>query len=120
MFLVRTPGTWGEQMFLGGHLFPVDIVTVPEPIEHSVDKRPSEEIEHSDVRGAAAPPSTGHQMEHSGDSGDWQNGRQSHKYDSNTLFGVIDRGTGVPTGCWGGDCGGCRWLSGSLVPDGVG
>ena len=60
-------------------------VTVPEPIEHSVDERPSEEgsslvdivtvpepIEHSDVRGATAPPSTGQRMVHSEDSGDWQ------------------------------------------------
>ena len=51
---------------------PGDIVPVPEPIEHSVDKRPSEEgsspvdivigtvsepIDNSGVRGAVAPPS---------------------------------------------------------------
>ena len=41
--------------------------------------------------GTAAPPSTGQQMEHSGDSGDWKNGRQSHTDDSNAPFGV---GTG--------------------------
>ena len=52
----------------------MDIMTVPEPIEHS------------DVRGTAR-----HLMEHSGDSGDWQNGRQSHADDSNTPFDV---GTG--------------------------
>ena len=55
---------------------PVDIVTVPEPIELS------------DVRGTAVPPSTGQPMEHSGDSGEWQNGRQCHTCDSNTLFDV--------------------------------
>ena len=56
-------------------------MTVPVPIEHSY------------VRGggAAAPPSTGQRMEHSEDSGDWQNGRQSHTDDSITPVGV---GTG--------------------------
>ena len=49
---------------------PVEILTVPEPIEHS------------DVGRAAATPSTGQWMEHSEDSGDWQNGRQSHTDDS--------------------------------------
>ena len=77
----------------------MDIVAVPVPIQHSVDGVPSEKgsspvdimtvpepIEHSDVRGTAR-----HLMEHSGDSGDWQNGRQSHADDSNTPFDV---GTG--------------------------
>ena len=43
------------------------------------------------MRRTAVPPSTGHLMEHSGDSGYWQNGRQSHADDSNTPFDV---GTG--------------------------
>ena len=43
------------------------------------------------MRGAAAPPSTGQRMEHSEDSGDWQSGRQSHTYDSDT---PVDVGTG--------------------------
>ena len=60
---------------------PVDIVTVPKPIEHSVGGVPSEEgsspvhimtvpepIEHSDVRGTAVPPSACHLMEHSRES----------------------------------------------------
>ena len=54
----------------------MDIVTVPEPLEHS------------NVRGTAVPPSTGQPREH---SEDWQNGRQSHTDDSNTPFDV---GTG--------------------------
>ena len=86
---------------------PVNIVPVPEPIEHSVDKRPSEgrsslvdivtvpdPIEHLDVRGGGggvAPPSTGQRLEHSDDSGEWQNGRQSHTDDCDTPVGV---GTG--------------------------
>ena len=58
---------------------PVDIVTAPEPIEHSAVGR------------IADPPSTGQPMEHSGDSGDWQNVRQSHADDSST---PLDVGTG--------------------------
>ena len=109
-------------------------VTVPEPIEHSVDERPSEEgsspvdivtvpepIEHSDVREAAAPPSTGQSTEHSEDSGDWQSGRQSHADDSDTQL-ALEPGDRSPTGCWGGivlgDCVGCRCFGGSLVPYG--
>ena len=59
---------------------PVDIVTVPEPIEHSAVGG-----------GIAAPPSTGQPLENSGESGDWQNGRQSHTDDSNA---PLDVGTG--------------------------
>ena len=43
---------------------PVDIVTVPETIEHSA----------VGGGGVADPPSTGQPMENSGVSGDWQNG----------------------------------------------
>ena len=91
-----------------------DIVTVPEPIEHSFDRKPSKEnssavdigtvpepIEHSGVRGAVAPPPVGQWMEHSDDSGNWQHGRQSHTDNCNTSW-RWDRGTGVLAGGWGG------------------
>ena len=77
---------------------PVDFVTVPEPMEHSVDGVPNEvdsssvdsvdvpeSIEHSGVRGIADPPSTGQPMKH---SGDWENGWQNQTGDGNTPLDV--------------------------------
>ena len=76
---------------------PVDLVTVPEPIEHSVVGMPNEvgsssmgsvavpeTIQHSGVRGTADPPSTGQPMKHSDTSRDWKNGRQNQTGDGNT------------------------------------
>ena len=76
---------------------PVDFVTVPEPLEHSVDGVPNEvgsssvnsvavpaPIEHSGVRGTADPLSTGQPMKHSETSGDWEYGRQNQTGDSNS------------------------------------
>ena len=75
----------------------MDLVTVPEPIEHSVVGMPNEvgsssvnsvavpePIEHSGVRGTADPTSTGQMMKHLYTSGDWENGRQNQTGDGNT------------------------------------
>ena len=40
------------------------------------------------MRGAVALPSTGQRIEHSDDSGEWQDGRQSHTDDCDTPVGV--------------------------------
>ena len=76
---------------------PVDFVTVPEPIEHSVDGVTNEvgsssvdsvavpyPIEHSGLRRTADTPSTGPPMKHSETSGDGKNGRQNHAGDGNS------------------------------------
>ena len=59
---------------------PVDIVTVPELIEHSAVGG-----------GVADPPFAGQPMENTGESGDLQNGRQSHADNRNV---PLDVGTG--------------------------
>ena len=79
----------------------MDLVTVPEPIEHSVVGMPNEvgssavdsvdvpePREHSGVRGTADPPSTGHPKKHSDTSGDWESGRQNQTGGGNTLRDV--------------------------------
>ena len=80
---------------------PVDFVTVPEPIEHSVDGVPNKvgsssvdsvtvpvPIDYSGVRGTADTPSTGPPMKHSETSGYGENGRQNHAGDGNSPLDV--------------------------------
>ena len=80
---------------------PVDFVTVPEPIEHSVDGVPNEvgsssvdsvavpvPIEQLGVRGTADTPSTDQPMQHSETSGDGENGRHNHAGEGNSPLDV--------------------------------
>ena len=80
---------------------PVDFVTVPETIEHSVEGVPNEvgsssmdsvavlvPIEHSGVRGTADTPSTGQPMKHSETSGDRENSQQNHAGDGNSPLDI--------------------------------
>ena len=77
---------------------PMDGMSVPEPLEHSVVGVPLEvgdssvdgvtvpnPIEHSGVTESADPPSASQPMTHSEVSGDWKHGQQDHTFDGSML-----------------------------------